>query len=213
LLVKFSTQRGDTSEEPTEKRIRKGLVSEFFLRKGTELARRWQALEHDAGPNAVPPRLVLGDARELPILLRDVPRFPLVLSSPPYGGTYDYHAHHARRYPWLGLDASALERGEVGARRRLSTVPDGAQRWERELLACLRAIAYSSAPGGAVVLLVGDPEVGSERLDAADQLRALAPQSGFSAEAAASQPRPDALGGRPRNEHIVLLRRHGLPGS
>jgi hypothetical protein len=213
LLVKFSLQRGDTSEEPTVKRIRKGLVSEFFLRKGQELARRWQALEHDAGPRALAPRLVLGDARELPKLLRDEPRFPLVISSPPYGGTYDYHAHHARRYPWLRLDPSALERGEIGARRRLSIAPDGAQRWERELLASLRAIANVTAPAGAVVLLAGDPEVGGERLDAADQLRALAPQSGFTAEAAASQLRADPLGGRPRYEHLVLLRRHGLAVS
>ena len=207
LVVKFSEQRADTSEEPAQKRIRKGLVSEFFERKGGELVRRWEALERDAGPNAVAPRVVLGDARELPVLLRGE-RFPLVLSSPPYGGTYDYHAHHARRYPWLRIDASLLERGEVGARRRLSQLDDGAQRWEKELLACLRALAGVCAPEATAVLLVGDPEVGGQRIDAAEQLRALSTHAGFGALAAASQLRRDARGGPPRREHLVLLRRN-----
>jgi hypothetical protein len=207
LLVKFSLQRGDTSDELTEKRIRKGLVSEFFMRKGGELCRRWEALERDAGQGAVAPRLVLGDARELPVLLRGE-RFGLVVSSPPYGGTYDYHAHHARRYPWLRLDASALERGEIGARRRLSALPDGAQRWERELLACLRSLAGVCAAEANVLWLIGDPEVGEQRLDAAEQLRALSTHAGFGALAAASQRRRDARGGPPRREHLVLLRRN-----
>src|SRR5690606_5418135 len=51
-------------------------------------------------------------------------RFDLVLSSPPYGGTYDYVDHHARRYPWLGLSAEALCRAELGARRDLSGSSD-----------------------------------------------------------------------------------------
>lgn len=207
LLVKFSQQRADTSDAPAEKRIRKGLVSEFFQRKGGELVRRWAALERDAGAAASAPRLVLGDARELPQLLRGE-RFKLVVSSPPYGGTYDYHAHHARRYPWLRLDASALERGEIGARRRLSEADDGAARWERELLACLRSLAGVCAPEANAVLLIGDPEVGGRRLDAAEQLRALSTHAGFGALGAASQLRRDARGGPARREHLVLLRRN-----
>jgi 16S rRNA G966 N2-methylase RsmD len=44
LLIKFSRQRADTTEERTPKRIRKGLPTEFFARKGNELALRWEAL-------------------------------------------------------------------------------------------------------------------------------------------------------------------------
>jgi hypothetical protein len=143
LVVKFSRQRADTSEEHAEKRIRKGLVSEFFERKARELGLRWAALAAAAGKNASVPKLCLGDAREL---ARHVgkSRADLVLSSPPYGGTYDYHAHHARRYPWLDLDARSFEQGEVGARRRLSRAHDGAARWERELDDCVRSIAPRS---------------------------------------------------------------------
>ena len=77
-----------------KKRIRKGLSTELFLRKAQELSERWAALNEVAeGP---PPLLFEGDARSLPRILGSK-RMDLILTSPPYGGTYDYAAHHARR--------------------------------------------------------------------------------------------------------------------
>jgi adenine-specific DNA methylase len=169
---------------------------------------------------------VLGDARELPKLVRE--RFDLIVSSPPYGGTYDYYAHHALRYPWLGLDVRALQAREVGARRHLSrdenVLDDRAsharashtrsnhahkssalERWEAELLACLRAIAKVTHAQSRIVLLVGDAELSGRRFDAALQLRALARRAGLSLLAVAAQPRPDHHGGAPRREHLCLL--------
>jgi len=128
-----------------------------------------------------------------------------VLSSPPYGGTYDYHAHHARRYPWLGIDAAALEEGEIGARRALSGARDGAARWDEELTAALRAIREVLREEGCVVLLMGDAELGGRRVDAHQQLARLAKHAGLRAVAGAAQLRPDFRGGQPRREHLVML--------
>ena len=207
LLVKFSRQRADTSEELVTKRIRKGLVSEFFLRKGGELSQRWAALYEAAGAHAVEPLLITGDARELPALLGQRGTADLVVTSPPYGGTYDYHAHHARRYPWLGLDAVAFSQREVGARRRLSKAADGPGQWDRELSACLRAIAAVTGPGAPIVLLLGDAQVGGNRVDARVQVGKLAPPVQLSLVAAAAQRRADHAGGAPRREHLLLLER------
>jgi 16S rRNA G966 N2-methylase RsmD len=211
LLVKVSKQRADTSDEQVEKRLRKGLVSEFFARKCQELCERWSALEAAvrAGPSDAavrPPSLVLGDARALSEQLGKQ-RFELVLSSPPYGGTYDYHAQHALRYPWLGLDASRLREREIGARRRLSRAEDAAVTWERELRACLRSIASVTGPGARIVLLLGDAMVAGTRIDGCEQLRRLAPDSGLQYVASATQSRPDHYRGPPRGEHLVLLQR------
>lgn len=212
LLVKFSHLRGETSSEHIEKRLRKGLVSEFFLRKGKELAARWKALAEAAGERVTSAQLFVGDARKLPTLLRIGDQraergFDLVVSSPPYAGTYDYHAQHALRYPWLSLDATSMEQGEVGARRRLSQQSGAAARWERELLACLESISAVCRRDAAVVLLLGDAEVGGRRMDAFDQLARLGPRVELSLVAAAAQSRPDFLGGAPRREHLLLLRR------
>lgn len=207
LLVKFSHQRADSSQETVPKRIRKGLCSEFFLRKGRELVQRWAELRQAVAPGAVAPRLRAGDARELPELLAEQQRFDLVLSSPPYGGTYDYHAQHALRCAWLGLDAHALERAELGARRRLSRSEDAAARWDGELQACLRAMAAVCKPKARIALLLGDAQVGGMRIDASAQLARLAQAAGLEWIAAAAQARTDFQGGPARNEHLILLRR------
>jgi len=206
IVVKFSRQRADTDEREVQKRIRKGLVTEFFVRKANELVERWEALEASLPPDARPPRLVLGDALELRRVLGKRLRTDLIISSPPYGGTYDYDRHHARRLPWLGLDASELTRREIGARRRLGEAPDAAARWDAELRAMLASMQRLVREGGLVVLLVGDGEVGGKRVEAADQLRELAAFGGMEAVAAASQPRPDWRGKSPRLEHLVALR-------
>lgn len=120
LLVKFSKQRADTAEDQAPKRIRKGLVTEFFARKGHELVLRWEALWDAVPDRTLVPRFQQGDARELTELLGAQFRADLILASPPYGGTYDYADHHARRTAWLKLDVRELRMHEIGARRNLS---------------------------------------------------------------------------------------------
>lgn len=203
ILVKVSRQRADTAEHMTARRIRKGLSTELFLRKAHELAQRLEELAQVAkGPM---PRVIEGDARELPELCGRA-RFDLVLTSPPYGGTYDYARHHARRVAWLGLDDSALRRLEIGARRSL-TGPDAAVHWERDVDAMLAAIARVLRPGGHVVLVAGDAQIGRTRVEAPAQLVRLGRRHGLSPTAIASQARADRTGGPTREEHIALLTR------
>ena len=207
IVIKFSRQRADTAEQLAEKRIRKGLVTEFFGRKARELARGWEDLA-EALPRRVPPVTLLeGDARRLPELLQArlgrAWNADLVLTSPPYGGTYDYALHHARRMPWLGLDPTPLMDGEIGARRNLRVATD-VSRWEEELSAVMRAMA-TSVRGGPIVLLIGDGQIGSRRVAADDQIGRLAPALGLTVVAAASQKREDFHNGDPRREHLILL--------
>lgn len=205
LLVKFSRQRSDTSDELVQKRIRKGLVSEFFVRKGQELALRWQALFKKVPRDAFPTELRCGDARRLQRLIGEHVRADLIVSSPPYGGTYDYAHQHARRSPWFGFDAARWEAREIGARRRFSTGGRAEQRWDDELLATLRAFRSVLRDTGRVVLWLGDAELAGRRMAAHDQLARLSPQADFALVASASQERRDARSGPPRGEHLLLL--------
>ena len=205
LLVKFSRQRADTSDELVQKRIRKGLVSEFFVRKGQELSLRWQALFETAPQPAFAPELRCGDARRLGPLLGEHVRADLILSSPPYGGTYDYAKQHALRNAWFGFDTATWEAREIGARRRLSEDAQAKKRWDRELLATLRALRPVLRDNGRVVLWLGDAELAGERVSARDQLERLAPQAGFDLVASATQERRDVRSGPARGEHLLLL--------
>ncbi|MDH5672199.1 MAG: site-specific DNA-methyltransferase [Myxococcales bacterium] len=205
LLVKLSRQRSDTAVRAADKRIRKGLASELMLRKGRELSQRWAALHAALPPAPHAPELREGDARRLGEVLAGEAKFDLCVSSPPYGGTYDYLQHHARRYAWLGLDSGRLQRFEVGARRRLSSARGAPARWDRELGDCLRSIASRLRPSALLALLLGDAELAGRRVDAAEQVARLAPQAGLSPLARASQRRQDWRGGKSRREHLLLL--------
>jgi len=206
LVVKFSNQESDTSSGQTERRLRKGLVTEAFHDKAAELVERWQSLADVVPRRTAAVRLFDGDARDLPQLMDRRYRADLVLSSPPYGGTYDYHAHHARRYPWLGLSSHRLEREELGARRHLSRASSGgAARWDAQLAAALGSAAAVTAPDGLVVWLIGDGHVGGRRVDALRQLHALSSGAQLRVVASASQRRPDPHGGRARREHLIAL--------
>ncbi len=203
IVVKVSRQRADTAERPTERRIRKGLSTELFLRKARELVERLQELSAIArGPK---PEIRIGDARDLARLAGRA-RFDLVLTSPPYGGTYDYALHHARRMAWLGLDDRALRRLELGARRASSEGSNAARRWDREVDRMLAAMAAVLQARGAIAMVIGDAQIGGERIEAPAQIAALAQNHDLVPVALASQRRIDRTGRRPREEHLVLLR-------
>jgi adenine-specific DNA methylase len=204
LVVKLSKKKADTSEEIVEKRLRKGLSSELFLRKADELARRWSELRAHVGKDAEEPRVMTGDVRRAPELLGARYRADVVLTSPPYGGTYDYHAHHALRLAWLKLDDRAFARGELGARRSLKG-PEAQQRFDAEVVQMLGAIRRVVKDDGLVVLVVGDAELGRLRISPIDQLDALAPRAGLRLIAGASEEKPDYRGGHPREEHVLAL--------
>jgi DNA modification methylase len=200
LVVKFSRQRSDTSEEVYERRIRKGLVSEFFERKVLELCDRLSDLEEGAEPGPAP-HVVEGDAHWL---REHVERgaVDLVFTSPPYGGTYDYASHHARRFAWLGIQSSQFAAKEIGARRKQLS-PDS---FAKELHLALRSMRQTLARDGMMVLLMGDGQHGQQRVRADKLVEELAEEAGLEPVAIASQERPDFQGGEARYEHLMVLR-------
>jgi hypothetical protein len=201
IVGKVSNKRADTAEDEVRKRIRKGLSTELFERKGQELVERWGELSRAMRGRPASIELSTGDAREVSRLLRGR-AVDVVVSSPPYGGTYDYAAQHALRLDWLSLPRAGFERSEIGARRNADEV----SRWDRDLgqsLAAMRAVLRG--PASRVALVIGDAQLGGRRLDAHDHVLALAPDVGLRPIAAASEERPDHLGGPPRREHVMVL--------
>jgi hypothetical protein len=74
----------------------------------------------------------------------------------------------------------------------------------------LQSISTLLQPDGVAVLLVGDAEIGGDRVPADVQLERLAPEAELEFLAAASQPRPDWRRGPDRREHLVALRRTNI---
>jgi hypothetical protein len=214
LLVKLSKKRGDTSRELGPRRTAAGYTTKLFRKKTSELVDRLEELA-DALPEPCPRvRVEQDDAMRLvTVPERSV---ETVVTSPPYGGTYDYTVHHELRFRWLGLDATPLFEGEFGSRRRyLGLTSDEAQgAWRRELEVLFRSLARVVRPRGQVVLVVADSAVEGVALRADELVAAAADPTLFVRVARATQTRGQVYGAagqafrqRPRAEHALLLER------
>jgi hypothetical protein len=197
LVVKLSHQVSDSDPAPDRGHRPRPRHAAYraFRDKASELTSKLLQLASDLHKRKVPvvePELRKADAREF------VPGTPvdLVLSSPPYAGTYDYAFHHGRRYALIGEDPSFALQKEIGARR----APGG---YHADMKLCLGRMLRGLAPGGRIVLQIGDGgEIGVDGL-----MRDLAGSCGARIPAMASQARRDWSGGPPRREHLILIER------
>lgn len=212
LLTKVARRAGDTSPASVTKRLPPGRVLHLFSYKLEEVVDRLALYASLLPPGAPPAVPRTGDARRLAHVASG--SVGLVVTSPPYPGVYDYHAHHATRLRWLGLAGERFERDEIGSRRRLArlSTADALAAWERDLGRALSEISRVLAPEGRAALLLGDSALGRQAVSAADVVARLAPGAGLALRACASQERPhfhvqtrEAFVRQPRREHLLLL--------
>jgi hypothetical protein len=214
ILTKVSRRAGDSSYYRGQKRIAGGFTSELFARKVEELSGRADEYAALLPKPAHSARVFESDARKLDEI-RDA-SIDLAVTSPPYPGVFDYLDHHADRMRWLGLSPRGLKRSEIGARRVLEPLgyEAGVEHWRRELAATLRELSKKLKPGGAVAMVLADSVIAGSATYADDIVSQVASRSGFELELVLSQRRPhfhrptaQAFRGRPRHEHLFLLRR------
>jgi hypothetical protein len=213
ILVKVSRRSGDTGTGTAPRRLSAGYTTKLFYKKAEELARLLAEFAARLPRNAEPPFVKLGDARKIEAIKPS--SIDLVLTSPPYPGNYDYLAQHAPRLRWLGLDADRFDAIELGARRHLSGLADGAARyrWSSELGEVLGSMAKTLTPRGRIVLVIADTVIGKRAIYADDMLRDLAPAAGLEVTTIGSQARPHfhgptarAFDRKPRREHAIVCR-------
>jgi DNA modification methylase len=229
IVVKASRQRSETNPAPFERHIGAGQVSRWFVAKAAEVARLHAALwtrvqdlsAREKGAARERPLCISGDARSV---LTDPEALPLwagsvdcIVTSPPYLGTYDYVDHHARRYPWLGIDPAPMARAEMAARRNsgdrslrelLQTHQQDSDRW-------LAGVARVLKPDGILHVLVGDSTVQGEVVRGDLPVRRAAETCGLRFVARVAAERPHFLsptgptlsdGAAPRLEHLLTFR-------
>jgi SAM-dependent methyltransferase len=208
ILVKFMKAGPEAPRDGQTKRIARGVPSRMFADRAAELARGLVALERrtPAGTPAVD--VGEGDARSLPCGDGEA---ALVLSSPPYAGTYDYAAMHDARFLWLGLSPKKFQRAQLGARDR-ATGSVTTSAWRAEQARWVGEIARVLRPGGRALLMVGDGVLDGRAEHAPDGIAAAGSAVGLEPVARASQVRPihdrrlaAIFAGSPRREHLLLL--------
>ncbi len=160
IVVKASRRESDTSSARTDTKRPPGTTAILFHKKAREYARMLEELAN-AVPEGVRARVHREDARDL----RERGGFGLVLTSPPYPGVYDYVAMQQLRHLWLGLDA-ASPRQEIGSRRQFRADRAAAlAAWRADTTRWVRAVTRALDPGGRLVVVIGDGQVGGKRID------------------------------------------------
>ncbi len=210
ILVKFMKAGPEAPRDGEAKRIARGIPSRMLADRAVELARGLASLERRMPPGTPAPEVHEADARALPLPDR---RAALVLSSPPYAGTYDYAAQHETRFVWLGLSARKFRKVQLGA--RVSAIGDArADVWRADETRFVAEMARVLRPGGHALLVVGDGVVDGQPEHAPDSVADAGAPVGLEPIARASQARPihdrrlaAIFGDRPRREHLLLLRK------
>jgi len=214
ILFLFILAGPSAPRDGEAKRIARGIPSRLLSDRAVELATGRAARERRTPAGTPAPVIRLGDARELKGVANGEAR--LIVSSPPYAGTYDYAAQHDVRFTWLELPRRSFESAQLGARTSTGGVGLGAEpaAWRASQRQWLGEMARILAPGGHALLIVGDGILGNRPEDAPATIAELAAPLGLEPIARASQARPmhdrrlrEIFQGHPRQEHLLLLRR------
>jgi hypothetical protein len=206
IVVKVSRQASDTAAGEVERAVGKGMPSRLFARRAEELARQLATFAERVPPGTPLPDVRLGDARRLAHV--KPASVDLVITSPPYLGTYDYAQQHARRFGWIGLDARKMDELEIGARRR-ARPEDALTVWQKDVDGFVAEFARVLRTDGALYVVIGDSAVGTRSIAGDAAIRAAAAKSRLRVIASAAQDRPNfyaPTGGKIRREHLLLLR-------
>lgn len=202
ILIKTSWRKSDTSAQRVKHDRPAGTAAILFHKKVREIGRRIAAFR-EAVPEGTPEaRVSLGDARDL----RADPPVELVLTSPPYPSTYDYLPLQHLRTAWLG-DRPDVD-AEIGARRlwRLGE-RDAKRQWRADTGAWMGAAAGCLAPGGHLVVVIGDGLTPTGTIDSSEPSEAAAKAAGLRSVARASVERVDHARETVRWEHVLCWQR------
>ena len=221
ILYKVSRRASDTDPSRVERSVGRGAAARMFGERVELLCKGLDSLARSS--DAPVPAVHRGDARYLDRAGIEPGSIDFVITSPPYAGTYDYAEQHQLRLDFLAMPASRFREAEIGSREQFAGDPEqrrrARRRYKRALGTTLAEMARVLAPGGMVVVILGD-SVAGDRAVWADEIMKEAAEEHFALLAWAWQERPklgnlehQAFGDDPKREHIFLLGRRDGQGA
>lgn len=202
ILVKVSHRASDTSARREVQRRPAGTTAILFHKKVRELGRRLEALADAVPPGTPVVRVAHGDACA-PWSVGDL---AAVVTSPPYPAVYDYLPLQTLREAWLGT--TSRRDAELGARRHWREDPvQAVARWRADTTAWVGRAAEALAPGGWLVVVVGDGLVDGRTVASDRGTLEAAASAGLATVARATLTRPDHARRATRDEHVLVFER------
>ncbi len=201
ILIKTSWRRSDTNPQRVRHHRPPGTTAILFHKKARELGRRLEALA-EVVPDGTPAAdIAWRDARE-----SGAPNCDLILTSPPYPSTYDYLRLQHLRHVWFADDVPY--NAEIGARQDWRQASRRAlQQWHQDSAAWMKATSKSLAPGGHMLVVIGDGITPSSYIDTSRPTEESAKAAGLESIARASVEREDHARDTRRWEHAFAFRK------
>lgn len=201
ILVKVSRRASDTSAGKKPEPRPAGTTATLFHKKAREFARHLEELAAAVPPGVVA-RVHREDAREF----RGKGEYGQVVTSPPYPGVYDYLPMQRLRLDWLQMDPGTAWREEIGSRRSFrADRATAVTAWKDDTRQWVKSMFKALGPGGRMIVVIGDGNVGGKRIDALTPLEESAKEAGFTRPARATVERWDEGVNAMRPEHAVLF--------
>ena len=212
ILVRLSKQASDsvTVVDRDYRPWPQKATYRMFSDKCSELTRSYLMLAtemHKRGVAFVEPEFWLEDTRTVKL---EKGAYGLALTSPPYPGTYDYSFHHALRFPLFGEGSGFASEHEIGSRREFKSRADAPDLYHKDMTQCVKNVLDALAPGGRLLMLIGDGRFGDETVRADLIVRDIASRLGARVAAGASQVRTEwSHGGEAikKAEHLIMVDR------
>lgn len=211
IMLRASNQDSETRYAAKPRALARGDTLAMFVQALDNVVMDVRQTASELGHGVV--EFVQADTRHL-----DCARFPdesvdLVVTSPPYGNSMDYHLYHRFRIFWLGGDPRALARIEVGSHLRHQKEVTGFETYRTEIGMCLNHIGRIVRAGRYVAIVIGDALYEGKTYNGASLIRDLAQDSGLEHLATIKRGIHQtkrsfvAAGRRATTESIVVLQR------
>ncbi len=214
--AKLSFQESETRYVSKPREIDVVEVSRAILAELRRVRRLAEDLTQTEAPG---PCFVDGDARNPASFPLESDSVGLIVTSPPYPNTFDYHLYHRFRLFWLGEDPKDLRRVEIGSHLKNQTVKDPIETYLNDLRAVLTNCLSVLQPGRYATFVVGDGLFKGEVFSTAEALSELARELGYDHIATLDRLLPPNRrsvtkpGRRLTTEQIVFLRKPPSPRS
>lgn len=105
----------------------------------------------------------------------------LIVTSPPYANSTDYHLYHRFRLFWLGYDPRELARCEIGSHLRHQREGQGYDLYEKEMSEALGKMWRCLRPGRYAALVLGDSVFEGKTISTSNTVTRIAQELGYEA--------------------------------
>ena len=180
IVLASSFQDGETRYARKPRSFASGRALKLFVNALEDSLRKHEPLEALLGYR----KAMVETADVLTVAQRDIVQaesVDLVVTSPPYANSNDYHLYHRFRLFWLGYDPRDLARCEIGSHLRHQREGKGYALYEREMSQALGQIWSRLRPGRYAAFVVGDSIFDGETISTSEAIEKIAEKQGFEA--------------------------------